>query len=81
MWKWDEALVTRTDTTREPQSKLLALWAPKYFCNHIGSLHTTRSRSFHTRPLPITCTYYIMADALKAEGNKLFAEKKFAESM
>jgi hypothetical protein len=22
-----------------------------------------------------------MADALKAEGNKLFAEKKFAESM
>jgi hypothetical protein len=26
-------------------------------------------------------THHTMADALKAEGNKLFAEKKFEESM
>jgi hypothetical protein len=81
MWKWDDALVVRTDTTREPQSKLLAPWAPKYFCNHNDSLYTTKSRGLYTKNLATTCTYFIMADALKAEGNKLFAEKKFTESM
>jgi hypothetical protein len=30
---------------------------------------------------PLHILNSIMADALKAEGNKLFAEKKFAESM
>jgi hypothetical protein len=30
---------------------------------------------------PYTHNTLTMADALKAEGNKLFAEKKFAESM
>jgi hypothetical protein len=29
----------------------------------------------------LNTTHYNMADALKAEGNKLFAEKKFEESM
>lgn len=29
----------------------------------------------------VDTTLYNMADALKAEGNKLFAEKKFEESM
>jgi len=66
--------------SREPQSKLLAQ-RPKYFCSHHCSLHTTRSCG-NPPKYPQTITHITnMADALKAEGNKLFAEKKFAESM
>jgi hypothetical protein len=44
-------------------------------------VHTTRSCSNHPRRHQLYHTHITMADALKAEGNKLFAEKKFAESM
>lgn len=44
--------------------------------NHLSTLTPKVTAN---RPSPTTHT--TMADALKAEGNKLFAEKKYSESM
>lgn len=51
---------------------------------HVSSsaINYTPRPSLPVRPKEPTCVYpSVMADALKAEGNKLFAEKKFDEAM
>lgn len=45
----------------------------RYACNSLQAISIPLQH--------FTSAHHTMADALKAEGNKLFAEKKFEESM
>lgn len=64
---------------RAPQSNILATRQTIIQSLTLGRLRA-RKLTFAVQTEPdFNCT--TMADALKAEGNKLFAEKKFAESM
>ena len=65
---------------RAPQSNILATHQTIIQSLSLKRVVPEQIRS-HIQESPQTHTIFNMADALKAEGNKLFAEKKFAESM
>ena len=72
--------VCRTDVpARAPQSNILATHQTIIQSLSLARVVPKDSQS-HYR-INHTHNTSTMADALKAEGNKLFAEKKFAESM
>jgi hypothetical protein len=75
--------LTRIDHSCPPElrrSKVLAKHQTIILSLSLYYLPPDKLYSLDTYARLLTYTHN-MADALKAEGNKLFAEKKFAESM